>query len=549
MVYIDIDPRIRSIGEIIEDLESGKYYLPSFQRQWEWNAEKIKDFIDSILRRYPVGVIILWKPSRENIDPFSKPLIGDGNENIRERYYILDGQQRLTALLLMFNNWRIRRRSEEIVETPISYNPANGKLYKGRRGIDLSKILRAFSLRDVDALRELDRKYSNYINELREVYNKIITYRIPIYVISTDEEDERTLMDMAEAFIRVNRYGVRIGNIELMLSYLGGEIGGEFVSRIRKIHDKLEDKIGLDLQPLLRFLFSNFGLKQAEISRVDQFRRNVRVIRERIGRETEILRKSEDAINALVEFLENLGITDVRILPSQIVLVPILKFFYVEGIRSINNLSSNEIKDIENWFVLASFNGYYSSSLNTKLEKDLEVIQESSSFPFEKLKNNMRRRRARTVISYDDLRRGLDTNILKKSGQNYLFLLYLLLVKNNADDWTGKLIKECNMKELEKHHIFPRDYLKENMSFETDEDEEKKINCLGNITFINKNVNIEIGDSPPKDYLPNYLNALEGHFIPDDESLWTIDNYESFLEERLNLIYSAGKRYFSDIFT
>ena len=32
MVYIDIDPRIRSIGEIIEDLESGKYYLPSFQR-------------------------------------------------------------------------------------------------------------------------------------------------------------------------------------------------------------------------------------------------------------------------------------------------------------------------------------------------------------------------------------------------------------------------------------------------------------------------------------------------------------------------------------
>ena len=119
--------------------------------------------------------------------------------------------------------------------------------------------MRAFSLRDVDALRELDRKYSNYINELREVYNKIITYRIPIYVISTDEEDERTLMDMAEAFIRVNRYGVRIGNIELMLSYLGGEIGGEFVSRIRKIHDELEDKIGLDLQPLLRFLFSNLS--------------------------------------------------------------------------------------------------------------------------------------------------------------------------------------------------------------------------------------------------------------------------------------------------
>jgi len=29
---------------------------------------------------------------------------------------------------------------------------------------------------------------------------------------------------------------------------------------------------------------------------------------------------------------------------------------------------------------------------------------------------------------------------------------------------------------------------------------------------------------------------------------WTVDNYESFLE-KLELIYSAGKKYFSDIFS
>jgi len=549
MVHIDIDVRIRSIGEIIEDLESGKYYLPSFQRRWEWNADKIKDFIDSILRRYPVGVIILWKPSRKDIDPFSKPLIGDDYEESQERYYILDGQQRLTALLLMFNNWRIRRKSEEIAESPISFNPANNRLYKGHRGVDLSKILRAFSLNDIDAYNELMRNYSPHLNKLRELARKIITYRIPIYVISTSDEDERIPVDMAEAFIRVNRYGVRIGNIELMLSYLGGEIGGEFVSRIRKIHDELENMIGLDLQPLLRFLFSNFGLRQTQISGVEQFRRSVRIIREKIGKESEIFRKSEDAINALVEFLRNLGITDVGILPSQVVLVPILKFFYVGGISNLDNLSSSEIKNIENWFVLASFNGYYTNSTDTKLEKDIETILASSSFPFEELKKNMESRRVKTVISYDDLKKGLDTNVLKKSGQSYLFLLYLLLVKNNADDWTGRLIKECNMRDLDKHHIFPRNYLKENMSFETDEDEEKRINCISNITFISKSVDIEIGDTPPKEYLPKYLNELEGHFIPDDESLWTVDNYESFLEKRLELIYSAGKKYFSDIFS
>lgn len=551
MVYIDIEPKIKSIGEIIEDLTSGRHHLPSFQRRWEWNADKIKDFIDSILKRYPIGVIILWKPSKEDVDPFSKPLLGDGTKKSQERYYVLDGQQRLTALLLMFNNWRIKRQFEEIVESPISFNPANNRLYKGRRGVDLSIILKAFSLNDINALEELVRNYSPHIDKLRDLARKIMTYRVPIYVISTSDEDERTPIDMAEAFIRVNKYGVRIGNIELMLSYLGGEIGGEFVSRIRKIHDELEDKIGLDLQPLLRFLFSNFGLKQPQISKVEQFRRSVRVIKEKMDKESEIFRKSEDAINTLVDFLRNLGITDVGILPSQVVLVPILKFFYVRGISSLDNLSSSEIKNIENWFVLTSFNGYYSNSPDTKLEKDLEVISESSSFPFEELKENMKSRRARTAISYDDLKRGLDTNVLKKPGQNYLFLLYLLLVKNNADDWTGKLIKECNMRELERHHIFPRDFLKENMNFETDEDEEKKINCMGNITFISKPINIEIGDTPPEEYLPKYLNEFEfeRHFIPDDKSLWTVDNYESFLEERLELIYSAEKKYFSDIFS
>ena len=118
MVYIDIEPKIKSIGEIIEDLTSGRHHLPSFQRRWEWNADKIKDFIDSILKRYPIGVIILWKPSKEDVDPFSKPLLGDGTKKSQERYYVLDGQQRLTALLLMFNNWRIKRQFEEIVDLP-----------------------------------------------------------------------------------------------------------------------------------------------------------------------------------------------------------------------------------------------------------------------------------------------------------------------------------------------------------------------------------------------------------------------------------------------
>jgi hypothetical protein len=47
--------------------------------------------------------------------------------------------------------------------------------------------------------------------EMKEKIRKILDYVIPIYVMETFDENEETFKSMAEAFIRVNRYGVRIG--------------------------------------------------------------------------------------------------------------------------------------------------------------------------------------------------------------------------------------------------------------------------------------------------------------------------------------------------
>jgi len=541
---INIDVNWKTIGDLALWLKSGKFALPSFQREFVWRDGDIKEFVDSILRGYPVGVVILWKPSDiSTVDPFSKPLVG--NDISKAEYLILDGQQRLTAILLMYNDWLIKRLDEVVECTGLRYNPDSNRLtVGGKGGVDLSLILRAVS-GDGNAYRTLMDRYSHHGDKLLNLGNRIKNYKVPIYILETQDENEKITVSMTEAFIRINKEGVRIGSLELMLSYLGGYIGGEFSNRIRQMHNKYEKDISLSLQPLLRFVFSNFGIRMTDIKP-----ENIKPVAERLKRIpiSELkatLDNSQKSLDVLKEFLKHrLGISNLEILPSQITLIPIAKYFYTSDVSSLDTLSDKELEKIEKWFVLANFWGHYSSGTDRKLEKDLEVVKDADSFPLEKLLSNMKSFRTKTDISYDDIKRGLYTNVLLKAGRNYLFILYVLLVKNNATNWAGKSLKDCNYKSLDKHHIFPREFLRERLEFESADDEKVKINNLGNITFIDHEEDIRISNRDPYEYLREYQSQLEKHFIPTNEELWKVKNYEDFLNERINLIYDAGKRFF-----
>jgi len=528
--------------------------LPSFQRQYVWDEDDIRDLIDSIINNYPIGTIILWKPSKcySEIDPFSKPLI-DVKQKSREIFYIIDGQQRLTSLLLLFNGWKILRDGKEIkCKVPISYHPTTKKFYKSAsRGIDLSKLVKAFCLQDLNTLTKLTQKIpKEQLEEMKEKIRRILDYTIPIYLMETYDENEDTFKSMAEAFIRINKYGVRIGNLELMLSFLAGAISGELKKKIRDLYEDLYNKFEIDLQPVIRFTFSNFGLKQTQISKVEQFKRNINRISEHNKEEIrKIFDKCDKAMDLTIEFLEKeLGITNSRLLPSQTPLIPISAYFYHNDINSLDELDSTDIENIVNWFVLVSFNGYYSSQTDTKLDKDLEVIKESIYFPLDKLLENIQNRKAKVKITLNDVMKGLSLNVLRLQGRSHLFLLYTILVKRGADDWNGVLLSRRKLVELARHHIFPREYLEQNLNPEDQDTKEILINNLANITFIHKDINSEIEDKPPHEYLSDYIDSAKKHFIPTDSDLWKIEQYTTFLEYRIRQIYLAGKEIFEDIF-
>jgi len=553
-ILIDVDKK--EIKEIISELESGKYILPSFQRQYVWDEDDIKDLIDSIINNYPIGTIILWKPSNPSlteIDPFSKPLIDTDSKKPTETFYVIDGQQRLTSLLLLFKNWELFRGGEKIkCEIPIAYNPTNKKFYKSKtRGIDLSLLIKAFALEDMETLLKLSKETpKEQFEDMKEKIKAILEYKLPIYVMKTYEENEQTFLDMAEAFIRVNRYGVRIGNLELMLSFLAGAISGDLKERVYELYENLYDNFEMELQPIIRFAFSNFGLKQTQISKVNQFRANIEKIKKVPQSDTDIIfKKCNTSMRLTINLLKNeLGISNSRLLPSQIPLVTVATYLYHRNINSLEELEEHDIKNIINWFILSSFNGYYSSATDTKLDEDINIVKSSSIFPIDKLIENMRKRKAKVKISESDIKRGLTMNVLRREGRAHLFMLYILLIKKDADNWNGKQLKQTSLSELARHHIFPKEYLERELNIDEPDDREIKINNLGNITFIHKGINSEIGDTPPMDYLDDYIHYAKKHFIPTDKNLWKLEQYQTFLEYRVTEIYSTGRRVFNDIF-
>ena len=547
LLNISLSVDKEELRELIKKVIEGEWrlYLPQFQRDFEWDEEDIRYFFDSIIRNLPVGSIILWKPSRRiEEDPFAVPLIDlDIAEQTGESYYLLDGQQRLTSLLLLYNNWSIYRMKTKISRSIISYVPTQNKLILGKKGgVNLSELFRGYLDGRFD---KVVANYPAYKNTLEKITRRIIEYKIPIYTIKTLSEDDNVVTEMADAFVRINKAGVRIGTVELMLSFLAGVVSGDFSKQIRSIHRELENR-DLDLNTLIRFILSNFGVKQTVFSNVKRFRSNV----EKIKFSGEILERSKKAIKFTMDFLhEELGLSTCKIIPSKVSIIPIAKYFYQQQIFTSDNLSENERKDIINWFMIVNMKGYYSSSTNSKLEKDLKIIADSSgAFPYTNLLDNIGER---YKIRKADIEKGDGVNVLKKQGLQYLFLLYILLIKERAEDLDGSLLITKKYSDLHRHHIFPKEIFSETDIAPDDPDEkEVYISSLGNITFISGTLHEEIPknlpDAEPINYLPRYP-ALQKHFIPPEKELWRLENFERFKQARIELIYNVARKHFREI--
>ena len=531
-----IETLARLIRAIVE--EPNVYRIPKIQRGFVWKWERVKDFFESLYKGYPVGILVFWK-TKEYIP--SDPIFGsDNSEEDRKHdyYYILDGNQRVTSILLAIHGWKIRRGAwiidlsqEDPIHADIFYDPFEDTFTFGKKGISIVYILRSRLFGDPIAQSEISKFDPEIQQKIYKVADNILGHDIPIYEIEKSIKDYK---ELCEIFNRINFGGVKIRQLDMVLSFFASEFS-EFKDRIIELCEKYD----VDLRAVIRFVFSRFGIKQGQLTREGAMN-----ITEKIRKEFSndaidyILRLCDDSLNIIFEFLGRIGVQNVKLIPSQISLIPILCWIYYKIERGVNDpvqLLMNNMSNILRWWIPVILRQHYTNP-DVKLQRDLDILnkyKDSTIFPADELlKNTLKRKKAEKQLTIGEIEILEDFSARKKA---FRLIVAILLNRKGARDFDTKepvseLIKRD---EVTIHHIFSRSALaKANVSFE-----DADVQHFANITFLHPRTNNRIKDQPPSQYLYDLSEKeLKAHYIPLDEDLWRCNNFDEFLKERRKLM-------------
>ena len=108
------DPSSLSVSAILGDIDQGNIAVPEIQRPFVWRKTQVKKLIDSLFRGYPAGYIIFWQSPKLQAK--------DGNL-ARGRKILIDGQQRITALMTAIAGKTIINAEYKPDRIKIAFNP------------------------------------------------------------------------------------------------------------------------------------------------------------------------------------------------------------------------------------------------------------------------------------------------------------------------------------------------------------------------------------------------------------------------------------------
>ena len=102
------------IETLLTWVKSGEIAIPEIQRPFVWDATKVRNLLDSLYHGYPVGYLIVWR------NPTVK--LKDGTSSSGKRI-LIDGQQRVTALMAALLAREVLSKDYETVRIRIAFHP------------------------------------------------------------------------------------------------------------------------------------------------------------------------------------------------------------------------------------------------------------------------------------------------------------------------------------------------------------------------------------------------------------------------------------------
>lgn len=263
----------------------------------------------------------------------------------------------------------------------------------------------------------------------------------------------------------------------------------------------------------------------------------------------EILKKvweklDKEVLDYTINILKTNYVESTKEINSVYALVPIITYIY----RKNNKLTETEIKKLIKWFYYSQVRYRYISQLPQKLTKDLNILKismENGQNPFDNLLQVIREERSLEISDYEF--EGATTS-------SPLFNLMKFYFKSKgALSFDGVKISELNHGKkysLENDHIFPYSLLAEK-GYKLKTPKYRLAQEITNRAIVTQKENRTKSNKDAFTYLSEvkktHPTALKLQLIPENESLWKIENYEEFLKERRKLLAKELNKFLENI--
>ncbi|MBV6680882.1 GmrSD restriction endonuclease domain-containing protein [Bacillus thuringiensis] len=505
----------------------GEIKIPPFQRGFVWEQEQVIDLLDSIYNDYPVGSILLWEttedlPSARNIGGFILP---DVTAEF-PRYYILDGQQRVTSIFGVFCEGLMQEKDDYIASLDlfnIYFDLDNkkfvheSKIKSEHANLPLRLLFNNYDFNvELSDITKYSREQHKVAVELQSLFQN---YELPLVTIKKRQRDEVGII-----FERINNTGTQLSTLDLMIAWTW-KSDYHLKDVFDEIYELLEKKsFGEIKQKIILQCFSAIIKRTTKTS--EMLKLNPEDVRENTDLLKESLEKSLDYIST------QYNVKSEDFLPKSHQIVPLTYLF-----SKVNHLNEEQNRVLGKWFWRTAFSKRYSAGTDEAMDGDLLFFDSVLNNDF----NGLIKYQSNISLDFLTKQKLTKSNAMVRSILLLLSQYSPLDLTNGNNVDLGNALSSYNRKEY--HHIFPRAFLKE-QGLGID-----RINNICNFCFLPSSSNKIISNKEPSDYFFNIIpqgkhkEILQSNLLPEEESIYKNNNYNKFVKERAQLLIRVVKNF------
>jgi hypothetical protein len=571
-----------NVQHLVGQIKSGSLRLPDLQRPFVWPATKVRDLLDSMYKGYPVGELMFWNQP-EAVDSHS---IGKLVKSHSSSHLIVDGQQRLTSLFVAFTGEKVVDDDYQEKKIKICFNPllerfevAQPIYEKSAEWIpDVSTVFnsalqahKAYVFRWQEAKGEpLDEESSDKVfHALNELDS--LRYRIFKVVELQNTIDKAVVADI---FVRINSEGMNLKVSDYILTWLsvfwpdGRDQLEAFARNSRMTPERIAEVTGAPCSwsPRNYYIAPTPGLLIRAAVGLGQKRGKLQdaykalLAKDRKTGQTDPAKQQEELakiqaavpqiLNSLnwdefIRVLNRAGFRSKRMITSNAALMYAYTFWLMG--RHEFGVDLTVLRDLmARWFFMVQTSARYAASSETRYQADLDRFDGvTNAAEFVAVIEQM----IEPTFSADFWTVRLPDALITSSAESPAYLGYLAalnildaelfaLPDGKVRDWTDPA--NSSIKEVERHHLFPANYLRE----VTGLSDRKRINQVANYAPTDWSTNIFISDKSPAEYWPGLVETrgISGHVFEKQAYFhalppaWEKLNYSEFLLKRRQLM-------------